>query len=507
MDSYNNPLIYGKNITTNIVSIEPTEDGLVLFKEVNGNIEYDVIDTKYWILTNEKVSSKQRELDGDQHYKFIAEFDTLKEKMDVRKIVKSNNVDYWDIFNPIEASMVLNGLTYFKGLHPKDVSVLFWDIETTGLTCDDNAKVLLISNTFRKNGAIVKKLFAYDNYKNQKQMIDAWCNWVREIDPSIICGHNILGYDFNYMRHCAKMNKTYLKLGRDQSNVKFDPYTSKYRVDGNMDIEYFNLRIFGREVVDTMFLARKYDIGKKYESYGLKAIINHEGLEKKDRMFYDAGEIRHNYKNPVEWEKIKAYAIDDADDAMSLFDLMSPAIFYMSQNVSKSFQAMINSASGSQINNMMVRSYLQIGHSISKASDIVNFEGGISLGIPGIYKNALKWDIVSAYPHTIIQFNLNDDQKDPRQNFLTMVKYFTKSRIDNKKLSKSTGNKYYEDLQQSMKIIINSFFGACGAPGLNYNCPQIASRITKECRSYIETAVYWATSRDSTTWREISNGQ
>lgn len=506
MSDYSNHLIYGKNETTQIVSIEPTEDGLVLIKEVDGDVVYEVIPTKYWMLTNQKVSSRQSDLDGNQHYKYMAEFDTLKEKMDIRKVFKANDVDYWDIFNPIEASMVLNGLTYFKGLHPKDVSVLFWDIETTGLVQDETSKVLLISNTFRKKGKIVKKLFAYDEYKSQKQLIDAWCKWVREIDPSIVCGHNILGYDLQYMRHCAKMNKTYLRLGRDESVINFDPYTSSYRVDGSMTIDYFNGRIFGREIVDTMFLSRKYDIGKKYVSYGLKAIIESEGLEKKDRQFYDAGEIRNNYTNPEEWLKIKAYAIDDADDAMSLFDLMAPSLFYMTQNVSKPFQSMVNSASGSQINNMMIRSYLQIRHSIAKASEITSFEGGISLGVPGLYKNALKWDIVSAYPHTIIQFNLNDDTKDPRQNFLTMVKYFTKSRIDNKKLSKSTGDKYYEDLQQSMKIIINSFFGACGAPGLNYNCPHIASRITKECRSYIESAVRWATGRDTNNWRMVING-
>lgn len=495
MSNYSNHLIYGKNETTHIVSIEPTEDGLVLIKEVEGEVVYEVIPTKYWMLSNQKVSSRQVELDGNQHYKYMAEFDTLKEKMDVRSIFKANNVDYWDIFNPNEASMVLNGLTYFKGLHPKDVSVLFWDIETTGLVQDETSKVLLISNTFRKNGKITKKLFAYDEYKSQKQFIDAWCNWVRKIDPSIICGHNILGYDLQYMRHCARMNKTYLRLGRDESVAAFNPYESKYRVDGNMDIGYFNCRVFGREVVDTMFLSRKYDIGKKYVSYGLKAIIEAEGLEKKDRQFYDAGEIRNNYTNPEEWAKIKGYAIDDADDAMSLFDLMVPSLFYFTQSVSKTFQQMVNSATGSQINNIMVRSYIQDLHSVAKADDSVPFEGALSLGIPGQYKNCVRWDAASLYPSIMRQHKLYNEKKDPKKYFIEITDYFALERLKNKKLAKETNMQYYKDLEGSQKVGANSLYGFLGAPGLNYNYPDGAAKVTTEGRNLLKRMIYWASGK------------
>jgi hypothetical protein len=55
-----------------------------------------------------------------------------------------------------------------------------------------------------------------------------------------------------------------------------------------------------------MFLSIRYDtFAKKYNSYGLKNIIKQENLERIDRVAYDASQIRFNYKNPVEWVKIK----------------------------------------------------------------------------------------------------------------------------------------------------------------------------------------------------------
>lgn len=502
---YSNDLIFGVNKTTNIVAVEPVDNGLVLFKEVNGEVIHETIDNKYWLITNDQVSSKQIELEGNQHFKYLSVFETEQQKKEVKKLIKQESIEYWDISNPQEASMVINGVTYFKGLNPRDVSILFFDIETTGLKHDENSRVLLISNTFRKNDKLVKKLFAYDEYKSQKQLLDAWSKWVREMNPSIMCGHNIFGFDLPYMQFCAKMSKTYLKLGRDGSSIKFKPYTSKYRVSGSMDIEYFDTNIFGRNIIDTMFLSYKYDFSKKYESYGLKSIIKTEGLEKKDRVFYDAGEIRHNYTNPDEWIKIKAYAIDDADDAMSLYDLMIPSYFYVTQSVSKTFQQIMNSATGSQLNNVMVRSYLQNGHSIAKASEIIPIKGGISFAVPGVYRNLYKIDIKSCYPSQILRFKLHDKKKDPLANFYNMVHYFTYKRFDYKKSYKETGDIYYKNLDASAKEFINSAYGLCTTPGLNYNANDIGAKITHESREVIDMALSWASGYKSDYWFDIFN--
>jgi DNA polymerase elongation subunit (family B) len=323
------------------------------------------------------------------------------------------------------------------------------------------------------------------------------------MNPSLLINHNIFGFDLPYLNFIAKRAGTKLHLGRDGSEAKFgsNKYKSRFRVDGSMDIEYVNCKIFGREIVDTMFLSYKHDSAtKKYESYGLKSIIKTEGLEKKDRQFYDAGLIRKNYKNPVEFEKIKQYAKDDSDDALALFDLMCPASFYFAQSISKPFQEIVSGATGSQLNNFMVRSYLQEGHSLPQKSEAEHVIGGISFAVPGIYRNVFKVDLKSCYPSQILRFKLFDKEKDPKGYFYQMVHYFTYERFEFKKKIKETGDKYYKDRDAASKIFINSAYGLMNTPGLLFNSPSIARKITTESREVINMALKWASGKDVNYW-------
>lgn len=501
--TYSNKLIYGKNQMENIVACEPIVSGLLLFREVDGKVVSETIENQYWILTNRLLNNKQFELEGSQYYKYLRLYDSWEDKEAGRKVLRKNNIDNYHIYDPKEASLLFNGLTYYKGMKPKDVSILSFDIESTGLVHNADSRVLLISNTYRnKAGRIEKRLFAYDEFESDKALFDGWSDWVRSLDPSIICGHNIFGYDLPYMAYCAANAGTSLKLGRDGSDLRFNDYSSKKRKDGSQDIEYFNAHIYGREIVDTMFLAITYDVGRKYTSYRLKGIIAEEGLEKPDRVFYDADKIRDNYKIPEEWEKIKAYAIDDADDALALFDLMIPAYFYFAQSVSKTFQQMINSATGSQINNIMVRAYLQDGHSIARADEAEKYPGAISFGVPGLYSNCFKQDVASLYPSIMRQYEIYNPRKDPKRYFLEMVEFFTLQRLRNKALAKETGNRSYKDLEQSQKIAINSAYGFLGSSGLNYNYPRGAAKITEYGRNILSKAIEYSTGKKIEFWLE-----
>lgn len=502
---YSNKLIFGKDQTERIVSIEHKDSEMVIFiQKPSGQISQKIVPATFWFITDKKISSKQELLSGDQFYKHIGKFPSQEQRDEVIKILKKNNIDFYRIYSAKEQSLIYNGMTYYKGLQPKEVSILSFDIETTGLNHDKSSKVLIISNTFRDHtGKLTRKLFNYDEFGSEGEMIDKWCDWVRKIDPSIMCGHNIMGYDWGYLNYLARQNGTKLKLGRDGSEIVFDQWESKFRKDGSQDLEYINCHVYGREIVDTMFLAYKYDIGRVFPSYGLKPIINHLGLEKKNRTFIDAGQIRNTYKNPEMWKLIKQYAEEDADDSLTLFDLMAPSYFYVTQNVSKSFQAIVNSATGSQINNVMVRSYLQDGHSVAKTDSINPIKGGISFAVPGVYKNLYKLDIKSCYPSQILRFKLYDHKKDPNGNFYEMVKYFTYQRFEYKKKYKETGDQSFKDLDGAAKVFINSAYGACTTPGLNYNCEAVGAKITQESRNVIDLALKWSSGYDSKYWFKI----
>ena len=497
-----NKLVYGKNEISNIVSIEQGDNAVELFIEKDGVITSEFLSSKYWILSNKPFGKSWVRLEGDLHYKWGKQFDSRASFFATRSTLR--NEDTYSIYDPKEMCMVNRGITYFKGMKIEDVSVLSFDIETTSL--DPNApgaKVLLISTTYRSQGKIEKRLFCYDNYEDEGFMIGHFCEYVREKNPSVLLGHNIFCFDLPYLISRAEQYGVQMMLGRDGSPIEQNNYESKFRKEATQFIHYKKLKVYGRELIDTLFLSIKHDMAeRKYDSYALKNIIKQEGLEKIGRVFYDANLIRVNYKNPEEWSKIKAYCVDDSDDSLMLYDKMMPAYFYSNQSIPKSFQENLCSASGSQINSILIRSYIQDRHSIPSAYDIVDrVEGGISFGVPGVYRNLLKVDLKSAYPSQILRFKLSDSKKDPKANFYKLVEFFAEERFKLKELSRNDNTGYYKARDVAAKLFLNSMYGLCNTPGLNFNSPELAKKITFETRQVIELALIWASGEGVEYWR------
>ncbi len=490
--------IYGKDDTHGVVSLEVKDDHSILHLNDGGTkkIRYN-----HWLLYAEMPTGHCYELDGELEYKYAKKFDSLSESRQARSIAKAKGIDTYGIYNPLEAFLVKTGVTYYLGLEPSDLSVLSFDIETTGLTHDENSKVLMISNTYRVGANVHKRLFSIEDYSSDKEMIDAWCKFVRRVNPSVMLGHYIFNFDLPYLRYCSGGE---LNLGRSGEAAQFSSYTSKFRKDGSQSYDYQNVTVQGRELIDTKFLAIKADTERRYPSYSLKPIIKFEGLEKEGRQHWDFADV-----SPVEiydrylsgdmdsWNTFKRYAQDDADDALALFDLLIPPYFYYARMIPRTLQQIINTASGSQINSFMVRSYLAEKHSIPKATESEPFEGGISFGNPGVYGECYKVDLVSFYPSIIREFKVTDAVKDPKGLFLKMVSIFTDQRLDHKALAKTTGERRFKDLEQAEKIIINSAYGFMGAPGLNFNSPKSAALVTKKGREILNKGIDYCNARGS----------
>ena len=472
--------IYGKHPLTGVVGIEVADNGEVEIYTKDG-ILYE--NTIYYILVSEPLDNTT-ELKGDLHYKYAIKFDNRQDFQAKIGEFKALGVDYHAIYNPAEMFMLRHGYTYYKGMKPENLDILSFDIETTSLS-PENGKVLLITNTYRCGNRVERLLFSYDDYNSQKEMIYAWCAFVREIDPDVIVGHNIFNFDLPYLKSIAGK----LPIGRDESSAKFARYTSKFRKDGSQSYDYQNVTVYGREIIDTFHLSIKYDVARNYPSYKLKEIVKYEGLEKADRQHYDASKIRLVYENTAEWNKIKKYAEEDADDALALFDLMIPSFFYYTQSLPKTLQQVINGASGAQVDSFMKRAYLQEGHSLPLSSRADGFEGAISFGNPGLYKNVFKVDVASLYPSIILSKEIYDNEKDPKKYFLQMVRYFTDERLNNKRLAKETGDRYYRDLEQSQKIFIDSAYGFMGANGLLFNSPHNAKLVTRTGREILTEGI------------------
>ncbi len=495
---YTDPLIFGKDLTEKIVSIEIDDGEMELFiQQPDGSIKSEFRTNKYWLLSDEKINNSWMRLQGDLHYKFGRQFESFKDFKSAKAKLKHYH-DIYTIHDIRENALVNKGITYYKGMNYKDVSILSFDIETTGIKHDSTSKLLIIANTFRNSkGVVSRKLFTYDQYDDEGAMIRHWVNWVRKLDPSVLVAHNGLTFDLPYIKFIADKYNVSLDLGRDGSRLKFNPYPSKKRISGSRTQEYFNVRCYGREIFDSYFAAISWDVKVEMESYALKSLIKQLGLEVENRQHYDAATIGKNYKIPEEWEKIKSYATFDGDDALAIYDKIGSTFFYSTQNIPKPFQQVCLSASGSQINSMLVRSYLQTGHSIPKAYELTEkVEGGISFGVPGIYRNVLKVDLKSAYPSQILRFRLFDEKKDPKGHFLAITRFFTEKRLQLKELLINSNDIYLKAQDDTAKVFINSMYGLLNTAGLNFNAPKLAAKITFETRLMIKNSIKWASNND-----------
>jgi DNA polymerase elongation subunit (family B) len=399
--------------------------------------------------------------------------------------------------------MMLHGSTYFKGLKLNQISYLSFDIENLDEhNFDHKDLVVLISNTFRNNdGKIVKKLFSIKDYPNSVEMVQEWCRWVKCMDPDVVLGHNIILHDLRIMSLVSNLN-----IGRDGSPLIFDEKISKIRKDAQQQYEFKNALVFGREVICTWMLSIKYDSARLFPSYGLKSIEKYLGLVDENRIEWDftKNPVYKTLNNPELWNEFTKYSIDDADGPLKMVDIMLPSLFYLNQTIPQTLQSLNITNTGSQINNFLIRSYLQFGSSIPQSTKITeHVAGGISFAVPGIYRNLYKIDIKSCYPSQILRFKLYDHKKDPEANYYKMVKYFTEERFELKRLLKETGDKYYKDRDATAKIFINSAYGLTITNYLNFNSPAIGAKITAESRAIIDMALNWASGKGVDYWMRL----
>lgn len=487
-DDYN-PVIFGKNRVQKVTSIEVRDGFTDIFTE-DGVISEPNL---FWSLTSKPKSPNDIRLEGKLHYKYAHVFENREDWQNFnRKQPRGTLLTAW---NDKENSQIIKGITSFKGMGPKDVSVLSWDIETSGLVQNESSFIYIISSVFRHRDKIVKKLFSYDQFENQAALINAWCDWVREMNPAILLAYNGNGYDIPYMLHVAKMHGTELRLGRDGSALTQRPKPSQFRKDGSQSYTYYKPICYGREVIDQMFVTIRYDIRRNFSSYALKTVIKEAGLEKPGRTFVDAGNIKDMVKDPFAWEQVKAYAMDDAEDTLNLFDKTIAAQFYSAQVIPKPFQAITESATGSQINAVLIREYMRKRHSIPRDEPVAPYPGGISIAIPGLYKNGLQLDLSNLYPSIIMQYRPYNTFKDPLGVFYETLKYFREERLVHKRLYAETKDEYHNGFQEAFKVIANSYYGFLGAPGLEFNNPKGAAIITGHARRILSQAIKFFTGR------------
>ncbi|MDA0710944.1 MAG: DNA polymerase, partial [bacterium] len=222
------------------------------------------------------------------------------------------------------------------------------------------------------------------------------------------------------------------------------------------------------------------DIGGKLESYGLKPVIRDLGLERAGRTFVAGEDIACIWQTDP--SRLIAYAMDDVRDVRALSNLVVPTEFYQTQVLPYSFQSAALSGPGEKINALMVGHYLRRGLAIPRPRKTRDFAGGYTeLVRDGIFQRVVKADVESLYPSIMLSSQIRP-VTDTENAFLPMLEHLTQRRLDAKtsfqKASSATDRAYWDGVQGSYKVLINSFYGYLAYGRANFNDYEAAEKVT-----------------------------
>ncbi|RMD55581.1 MAG: DNA polymerase II, partial [Nitrospirae bacterium] len=260
------------------------------------------------------------------------------------------------------------------------------------------------------------------------------------------------------------------------------------------NIDYSRMDVFGRHIVDTYFLLLHHDLtAREMENYGLKSAAIHFGISLNDRTYVERRHIKWYIENDP--EMLKRYNLDDAKETLLLSELLSYPFFLQSRIFPYSYQNIFVRGNATKINSLFIREYLRRRASIPKPKGKGVVEGGYTdVFKRGVIENVMHCDVASLYPSIMLAFNIKPSG-DHLDVFLNLLKTLKDFRIKVKKLSKMESNPkrkdYLEALQQTFKILINSFYGYLGTEIHHFSDPEAASEVTKIGRELIRKMIEW----------------
>jgi DNA polymerase elongation subunit (family B) len=505
-----NEVLFGADTTSSIVAVELVANETIrLFRREGRRLFCEDVEFTPFILMESEdhlsglsASHEIITLSGSNPYSVMVLFhswsDCLKGRDHLRKatgdLPSSPQASYLFLSDPVHQFLLLTGKTLFKGLAYGDLHRLAIDIETG---CSpgfefSNAERLddrILSIALADNHGHEEVLFAGD--MSEPQMLAALGERIRRIDPDVIEGHNLFNFDLEYILARARMHRVPLRWGRDESEprVRRSRFTVAERI-----IDFTRVDIFGRHIVDTLFLLQSYDVtSRELESYGLKSAAVHFGLAEDDRTYIDGGQVQWAFEHDP--ESLRKYNLDDARETLALSELLGYSYFLQARIFPYDYQNIFLRGNATKINALFLREYLRRKASIPKPTGRGEFEGGYTdLFVQGVVKNVVHCDVTSLYPSIMLSFGLKP-RGDTLSIFLPLLDTLRSFRLEAKKRAQASSpgheRDYYQGLQQTFKVLINSFYGYLGTDLHNFADPVTAAEVTRKGREIIRGMLEW----------------
>ena len=333
----------------------------------------------------------------------------------------------------------------------------------------------------------------------EKQIIEDFGKLVRDLDPDVITGYNIEGYDIPHLQKRAEVNGLPpFTLSREGSELR----------------EFMNrfLRATGRILTDTWWNVKR-ELHPKQET--LQAVSMELFGEGKDDV--DSSQMDEEWK--ADPEKVVKYCIRDCVLTLRIHQhLRVMEKFENLAAVAKlPVDETINGRTSTLIDSILIRAAdrAKVAVPMSRRSDRDKpIEGGYVHALkPGIYNWVCVLDFKSMYPSIMIANNIcfttfvrdgTGAVKAPsgasymsleeRPGLLpAILKDLMGQRDDLKKRARAAGKKeeaqFYNGLQEAVKILMNSFYGVMASSFYRFTDPKIGESITAFARQNIQRVI------------------
>jgi DNA polymerase I len=494
MEFEKNTLLFGADPTPRIVAIELGETGTVRVyrREADGSTVADVEPFHPFVWADSDVVDlgiETEKLQSDLKYGWLVIVDSWKELIASRNGLKNAGRDFFAFTDPVQHYLTATGRTLFKDLPFEELKRM--QLEVLALEGDHNH---IMSIAVSDNSGWEELIVVDPNNveESERNALKRLTGLIKERDPDVIEGHDLFRVHLPLLVARAKKLKTKLDWGRSDGFLRSRP--SRLQI-AEKTIDYPKFTVGGRHFVDTFLLAQFYDVGmRSLAGFERTDVARHFNLCDSEQISALTGkELQRAYLENS--EAFRRRAICGVRETRALSDLLSPSYFIQAQIFPYNYQDVIVRGNATRINALFLREYFRQRHSIPELPMVRAFEGGYTdIFFTGVARNVWHCDIASLYPSVMLQFDCfpATDQLQIFRHLLTDLRTFRLEAKAEMRAEKDPAKQHHlQALQNTFKILLNSFYGYLGFAQGHFADFDAAARVTQIGRDLLRKMIEW----------------
>src|SRR5436190_15395125 len=502
MEFEKNTLLFGADSTPRIVAVELGESGTVRVhrREPDGSTVTDVEPFHPFVWADSDVVDlgiETEKLRGNLKYGWLIPVDSWKELIALRNGLKNAGRDFFAFTDPIQHYLTATGRTLFKDLPFEALKRMQIEVLSIagGGNSDHVMSIALSDNTGWEELIIVDAKNVEESERNALRRLTTL---IKERDPDVIEGHDLFRVHLPYLVGRAKKLKNKLDWGRGGGFLRSRP--SRLQI-AEKTIDYSKFTIDGRHFVDTFLLAQFYDVGmRSLAGFERTDVARHLHLCDTEETSALAGkELQRAYLSDS--EIFRRRALCGVRETRALSDLLSASYFIQAGIFPYNYQDVIVRGNATRINALFLREYFRQRHSIPELPMVRAFEGGYTdIFFTGLARNVWHCDVASLYPSVMLQFECfpATDQVQIFRHLLTDLRTFRLEAKAKMRAEKDPAKQHHlQALQNTFKILLNSFYGYLGFAQGHFADFDAAARVTQIGRDLLRKMIEWLNARSA----------